>query len=174
MTTHAPSKLPAELPIGKSTIRLEQDERATLHFIHGLTAGILTYEVHGKKARLYDTDLILMIVAHQQTRHQSLWFNSGFVVGNLSSIARKGVSVPTDTSFCQGYQDGKQADGCLSQKHIFTASELCSLFSWQHTGQNSAFHCGYITGFIQGLTNGRDALSTRGRVKSNTKWEKLW
>jgi hypothetical protein len=161
MVTSNSPKLPTSLQIGKSAIRVEQDEISTLNFINGLTAGILTFEVHGKKARLYDTDLILMIVARQHTRLQSLWFNAGFVLGNLSSIARKGVYVSTDRSFAKGYIEGKQTYALLSLKHVFTASELATLLSWQHKSQNSAFNAGYITGFIQGLTEGR------GRVKSN-------
>jgi hypothetical protein len=167
MVTSNSPKLPTSLQIGKLAIRLEQDEVLTLNFINGLTAGILTYEVYGKKARLYDTNLTLMIVSRQNTRSHSAFFNTGFIIGNLSTLTRKGAYCLTDKSFCEGYQNGTQAYACLSQKHIFTASELCSLLSWQHKSQNSAFNAGYITGFIQGLTEGREALSTRGRMKSN-------
>ena len=145
-------RVPETLKIGKSLIHLEQDESAALAFINGLQAGNLTYEVYGKKARLYDSDLTLMIVARQNTRQQSLFFNTGFVIGNLAALTQKGVYFPTNQSFCEGYQDGKQAYVCLSKRHTFTSSELCSLISWQHHGHNSAFNAGYVTGFIQGLT----------------------
>lgn len=145
-------QLPASLKIGKSIVCLEQDALSTLSFINGFQAGNLTYEVYGKKARLYDTDLTLMIVARQNTRHQSAFFNTGFVTGHIATLTQKGVYVPTNQSFCEGYQEGKQAYILLSAKHVFTSSELCSLISWQQKGHNSAFNSGYVTGFIQGLT----------------------
>ena len=148
------------LTIGKGTIRFEQDDTATSDFINGLQAGMLAYEVHGKKARLYDTDLILIIVARQNARLDSPPFHAGFVVGNISSLVQKGVYQTTNRSFCEGYREGIEAYCMLGRRHMFTLSELCSLTSWKHQDQNSAFNAGYVTGFIHSLTAGIHAALT--------------
>ena len=137
--------LPTTLAVGKNRVRLEEDAVTSLAFINGYQAGHLTYMVYGKRARLYDTDVVMLIVARKALRQSSLWFNAGFIVGYLATLTQKGVYFSTDQSFCKGYQEGKQAYLCLSKRHTFTISELCSLLSWQHQGHTSAFHGGCRT-----------------------------
>jgi hypothetical protein len=151
-------KLPTTLAIGKTTIRLEQDEIATQDFIDGMTAGHLAYMAHGNKAHLFDTDLILLVVQRQQMRQPSLAFNTGFIVGYLSTLARKGIYQLANPSFCEGHHEGLQAYCLLGRRHAFTQSELCRLMSWKHREQNSAYNAGYVMGFIQGLTVGIQAV----------------
>jgi hypothetical protein len=158
MVTSTFLKQATSLTIGKGTIRFEQDDTATSDFINGLQAGMLAYEVHGKKARLYDTDVILMIVARQNARLDSPPFHAGFVVGNISSLVQKGVYQTTNRSFCEGYREGIEAYCMLGRRHMFTLSELCSLVFWKHRDKDSAFNAGYIAGFIQGLTEGVHAI----------------
>src|SRR5262245_46845100 len=81
MVTSAILHTPKRLTIGNSTLHLDQEETAALAFINGVTAGHLAYMVYGKKARLFDTDLILLMVARQHTRQSSAAFNAGYVVG---------------------------------------------------------------------------------------------
>lgn len=148
--------LPTTLAVGNNRVLLEPDARSSLAFINGFQAGHLTYMAYGKRARLYDTDLILLMVARQNTRPSSIWFNAGYLVGYLATITAKGVYIPTDRSFDEGCQEGKQAYLYLSKSHIFTISELCSLIVWRHQGHNSSFHGGYIAGFLESLAeNGK-------------------
>ncbi len=148
-------KLPSTLPI-----RLEQDETATQDFIDGMTAGHLAYMVYGNKAHLFDTDLILLVVQRQNTRSSSPAFNTGFVMGYLSTLARKGIYQLTNRSYCEGHHEGLQAYCLLGRRYLFTLSELCSLIGWKHQEQNSAYNAGYVVGFVQGLTAGIQAVLT--------------
>jgi hypothetical protein len=159
MVTSTTLKLPGSLSIGNSTLRLEQDETSTLTFINGVQAGILAYEIYGKKAHLYDTDIILMVTERQNTLRYPLAFNTGFPVGYLSTLAqKKGVYSLTNDAFCEGYHEGMQAYCLLGRRQVFTLSEMCSLLTWKHRGKDSAFNAGYVAGFIQGFTEGIHAI----------------
>ncbi len=142
--------LPATLTIGRRRVALASDPVAALSFLNGFQAGHLTYMVYGKRARLYDTDLVLLIVARKHARHDSLWFNTGFVVGYLTTLTQKGVYFPTNQSFCQGYQEGKHAYLRL-RDYPLTTGALCRLLSWHDQGHTSAFNGGYMTGFVHAL-----------------------
>ncbi len=142
--------LPATLTIGRSCVALTSDPVAALAFLNGFQAGHLTYMVYGKRARLYDTDLVMLIVARKNARHVSLWFNTGFLVGYLTTLTQKGVYFPTNQSFCEGYQEGKHASLRL-RDYPLTTDELCRLLSWQPQGHTSAFNGGYIVGFLHAL-----------------------
>lgn len=155
--TSSAMKLPTNLAIGKSAIHLEQGEAAIQDFIDGMTAGHLAYMAYGKKATLFDTDLILLVVQRQHTPSSSPAFNAGFVVGHISTLVRKGVYQLTNSSYCEGHHEGLHACCLLSREHLFTLSEICSLIAWKHREQNSAFDAGYVVGFLQGLTVGTPA-----------------
>ena len=159
MVTHTTPKLPTSLSLGQCTIRFEQDQLATLAFLNGVQAGILAYEVHGKKARLYDTDIILLVVKQQKSTCHPRLFNIGYMVGCLTTLAHKGSYTLTTQAFDEGYQEGMQAC-CQFHHHQFTLSELACLISWQHRGNESAFNAGYVAGFVESLTQGIRAILT--------------
>ena len=159
MMTSPLAKLPTILTIGKSTIRFDQDDTFTLAFLNGMTVGHLTYMVYGKKAHLFDTDLILLITQQQTMWHTPLAFNAGFIVGYLSTQAQKqGAYTLTTDAFCEGYHEGLQAYCLVGRRNVLTLSELCCLLSWKHRGNDSAFNAGYVVGFVQGLTEGITAI----------------
>ncbi|HEU5378564.1 MAG TPA: hypothetical protein VFV38_24345 [Ktedonobacteraceae bacterium] len=151
-------KLPTSLHIGKSTLRLDKDETTTLAFIDGVQAGILNYEVHGKKARLYDTDLILLIAKQQNNASGFPLSHAGFVVGMISTLTQKGTYQFTHKSFRDGHHEGLQAYCLLGRHYAFTLSDMSKLLAYKHQDQDSAFNAGYIIGFIQGLTEGLQAV----------------
>lgn len=159
MVTSPLVKLPAVLTIGKSTIRFDQDDASTLAFLNGYTAGHLSYMAHGKKAHLFDTDTILLVISRQKTLCTSWMFNVGFIVGYLATQTQKhGVYTLTHQAFCEGLQQGLQ-DSCLTgQRATMTLSELCCLVSWHHRGVDSSYNAGYGAAFIQGMTQGLHAI----------------
>lgn len=148
------SQLPASLTIGKSILRLDEDAAFTLMFIDGFQAGKLQYQVRGKKVKAHDTDLILMIVARQNASHHTQAYQAGFVLGNLSALMQKSVFLLTHTGFIEGMHEGIHTYAALSKRHVFTASELCSLFAWKQDSKSRVYQAGLITGFVQGLTDG--------------------
>ncbi len=157
-TTSPTLKLPLILTIGKTTIRLETDETTIQEFIDGMTAGHLAYMAQGRKAHLFDTDLILLVVQRYQMRQATLAFNGGYVTGYLSTLARKGTYYLSNASFCDGYHEGLHTYCLLRHRHTFTQDELCSLIGWQHQEQNSAYNAGYVVGFLQGVTLGTQVV----------------
>jgi hypothetical protein len=148
------------LKIGKGTIRLEQDEAAIQMFINGMVTGHLSYMVHGRKTRIMDTDIVLLVSHYQNTLAHPLFFNNGFLVGFLTTIAQKGSDQLTNNSFCEGYHDGEKAYIAIGKKYLLSLSELSALISWKHRGANGAYNAGYVAAFLETLTKGIHTTSS--------------
>ncbi len=102
--------------------------------------------------------IVFMVDKLQNNPLYSPPFQTGFLVGDLSTLAQKGTYQRTNDAFCEGYQEGMQAYCLLGRRHVFTLSEICSLMTWKHQEKENTFNVGYMTGFIQGLTQGIHAI----------------
>src|SRR5258707_10034604 len=100
----------------------------------GMKVGIrsMQFKFHQKKHRLSDTMIVFMVDKLQNNPLYSPPFQTGFLVGDLSTLAQKGTYQRTNDAFCEGYQEGMQAYCLLGRRHVFTLSEICSLMTWKH------------------------------------------
>jgi hypothetical protein len=149
---------PTTLHIGTSTITLEPDIASTLAFINGLQAGHLHYMVYRQKMISTDISVTLLTSMHRHNPRQTVFFNTGFILGWLSTLAQKGTINITQASFQEGYQAGQHTFLTVGNRCMLSASFLCTLVSWTHQGNNSAYNTGYITGFIHALTGKPDTI----------------
>ena len=143
---------PTTLHIGTSTIILEPDIASTFAFINGLQAGHLHYMVYSQKVIITDISATLLISMHRHNHRRTVFFNTGFILGWLSTLAQKGTINITQVLFQEGYQAGRRTFLTIGSRCMLSASFLCTLVSWSHQGNNSAYNAGYITGFTHALT----------------------
>lgn len=143
---------PTTLYIGTSAIALDQDTASTLSFINGFQAGHLNYMVCRRKVMITDLSTTLLIAMHRHDHRQTVFFNTGFILGWLSTLVQKGTLDITQTSFQEGYQEGQGAFVAIGMQQTLSISVLCALISWSHQGNTSAYNTGYITGFTHALT----------------------
>jgi len=123
---------PTTLRIGVSTIALEPDTASNLSFFNGFQAGHLHYMVYRQKVTTTDIGTTLLISLHRQDHRHTVFFNTGFILGWLSTLAQKGTIHITQAVFQEGYQEGQCAFLSIGYRRMLPLSLLCALISWSH------------------------------------------